>query len=750
MRTLVVGILVLGLLSAASTAIAQAPLHLVDGETTVRKISFRFRGSQTFEGDRLREQISTQAPGFFDRVRGWGSILPGVQRPTFPFDPITLQKDVVRLRRFYRQNGFPRPEIDYPASQLDTTSNQIHLVFTIQEGTPLIIQEIQFLTGDGDALLPTTFEGALDEDWRAFRRQSDVETGERYTEYKRTRIDENLHAWLRNQGFAFAQVQSRVQIDSVGHDATLRFLVDPGPLAYVSEIMIEGNESVSDQIVRRELPFSVGDRFSAAKVSEGQRRLFDLSLFRVALADVPDQPRDSTVTVRYRVRETQLRAYSGQVGYGTHPGVTLEGSWRHRNFFGDARTFVVGVTANTGYPQNPPGFIPSFLSRSATRDPNRRYRTSITVRQPYLMTERLSASLEPFAQERINPALNLAPDRLFGLNERQFGINTSLVYDILPFRSLSLQHTFARIEQFRRTEASVDTMAQTGDDLFDKSVFSLRGTFGKADDFINPSQGYLVRPQVELGGVPFESGVDFVRVSGGLSGYLPLSERVALTARLFGGVLWPLDESHTALTIPSSASDSLLRRNQTYQDRFSEYLFYAGGSSDVRGWQSQLGGGKVLRGSDIARAGYIYRPTGARSKLGVNFEFRLPAPGLGSDWRTAVFLDAAYLDTGTLNLIPSARVSQTVMGGDDRTVGSDPTSVLVGTGAGIRYKTPFGFVRLDVAYKVTPDRLDLRRPGELGQAIETDSASATGDPVEGTPTRFLRRFRLHFGIGRSF
>lgn len=677
-------------------------------------------------------------------------MLPGVQRRSFPFDPLTLQKDVVRLRRFYRQNGFPQPEIDYPASQLDTTSNQIHVVFTIQEGTPLTIQNMQFLTGDGDALLPTMFEGPLEQEWNAFRRGSDVETGERYTEYKRTRIEDDLQTWLRNQGFAFAHVQSRVRIDSGGHHATLRFLADPGPRAYVSEIMIEGNESVSDQIVRRELPFSVGDRFSAAKVSEGQRRLFDLSLFRVALADVPDQLRDSTVTVRYRVRETQLRAYSGQVGYGTHPGVTLEGSWRHRNFFGDARTFVVGVTANTGYPQNPPGFIPSFLSRSATRDPDRRYRASITLRQPYLMTERLSASLEPFAQERINPALNLAPDRLFGLNERQFGINTSLVYDILPFRSLSLQHTFARIEQFRRSETVIDTVGQTGDDLFDKSVFSLRGTFGKADDFINPSQGYLIRPQVELGGVPFESGVDFVRVSGGLSGYLPLSDRVEFTARFFGGIMWPLDESHDALTIPSSASDSLLRRNQTYQDRFSEYLFYAGGSSDVRGWQSQLGGGKVLRGSEIARAGYIYRPTGARSKLGVNFEFRLPAPGLGSDWRTAVFLDAAYLDTGTLNLIPSARVSQTVAGRDGQTVGSDPTRLLVGTGGGIRYQTPFGFVRLDVAYKVTPDKLDLRRPGELGQAIHAESPSATEDPIQDTPTRFLRRFRLHFGIGRSF
>ncbi|MFO8099232.1 MAG: BamA/TamA family outer membrane protein [Salinibacter sp.] len=722
---------------------AQAPLYLVNSETTVDDVSFRFSGTQTFEADRLQQQIATTAPGTLARLRNAVAFVPGLQRRAFPFDPITLQKDVVRLRNFYRRNGFPNPRIDYPATQLDTTDNQIHVIFTIQEGTPVTIREQAFRTADEQAPLASHLPSSLQSDWASFRQSTTAQADARYTEFKRSETEGDVRTWFRNQGYAFAEVTSDVDIDSTANTATLRYLVDPGPLGRVSEIVVDGNESVSANIVRRELPFEVGDRFSSAQVSEGQRRLFDLNLFRVALADVPDQPRDSTVTVRYRVRESNLRAYSGQFGYGTQPGLTMEGSWRHRNFRGNGRNLIVGLTADTGYPQNPPSFLPNFLAQSASRDPDRRFRASVTLRQPYLFAGDLSGTLEPFVQERINSSIGASSDRFLGLNERQFGLNTTLIYDLLPFRSLSLRHSFARIQQFRGG-GTVASPGADSDDLFDKSVFSLSGTLGKTDDFINPTRGYIIRPSIEAGGIPFESGVDFVRTSAEVSGYLPLADQVELAGRVFGGIVWPVDASRDNLTIPPTASAPELRRNRVFQDRFSEYLFYGGGGSDVRGWPSQLGGGKVLQRSSLARADFVYRPVGARSKLGVNLEARLPFPGLGADWRSAVFLDAAYLSPGDLNLVPPPSVT-TPPGPEGTPVATDPTDVMVGSGLGLRYQTPFGFVRFDAAYKLTPDALDLRRPGAVGNAVTIENQS-----LDSVPTRTIRRFRLHFGIGRTF
>ncbi len=741
---LLLAVLLIGL-AGSHRAAAQAPLRYVDDNTTVREISFRFVDHQTFDPSRLRKQIATSAPGTFTRLRNLFAFLPGVQPRRILFDPVTLQKDVVRLRQFYRENGFLAPDIDYPASQLDTSRNRIHVVFTIREGPSLEIREIEFLNAEGTAAAKTALPGPAQKAWRQYRDEK-LQIGGRHTDFKQTQTEDQIESWLRNRGFAFAEARSAA--DTTRSAVHLKFFVDPGPRSVVSEVQIEGNESVGTPVILRELPFSIGDRFSADAVREGQRKLFDLNLFRVALADVPDQPRDSTVTVRYRVREAKLRAFSGQVGYNTRLGATLEGSWRHRNFYGDARTFIVNLTADTGLPENPPDFLPGFLTRSSSQALSRQFRASVTLRQPYLFSKDLSGSVAPFIQERLNPALPSNPIRILDLNERQFGINSTLVYDFLPYRTLSLQHSLARTRQFLasggqdtvRTEAPLSAE----DDLFNKSVFTLNGTFGNADDFVNPTEGYIFRPIVQLGGYFLESGVEFAKLSGELSGYLPLSDYVELAGRVFAGSMWPLEESRDNLTLPASPSDEALQQNRAFQNRFSDYLFYAGGGSDVRGWSPRLAGGKALRTSTVLQEGFVYRPTGARTKIGASLEARFPLPGLGANWRTAAFVDGAYLTAGALDLTPPPGVALTDPDGE--VIRTDPSQVLVGAGGGLRYQTPFGFLRIDLAYKLTPDPLDLRTAREVGKAVTGENP----DPPSEVDTRLIRRFRLHFGIGRSF
>ncbi|MEF8816484.1 MAG: BamA/TamA family outer membrane protein [Salinibacter sp.] len=740
--------LLAGLVAVARPAGAQAPLRYADVNTSVHDISFRFVDQQTFAPDRLREQIGTTGPGTLTRLRNRFAFLPGLQARRLSFDPVVLQKDVVRLRQFYQQNGFPSPEIDYPASQLDSSRNRIHVIFTIREGPSLQIRDAEFLAASSRTPLEATLPGDLQADWARYRR-TEMGISGRYTDFKRTQIEDQVQGWLRNRGFAFAQVQSSASVDTTQYAADLRFLIDKGPPTTVSEIQVEGNESVDRSIILRELPFSLGDRFSADEVTEGQQKLFDLNLFRVALADVPSQPRDSTTTVRYRVRERKLRSYSGEVGYDTRSGVTLDGSWRHRNFYGNGRTFLVNLIAETGYPENVPDFLPSFLARSSSQELSRRFRASLTLRQPYILSKNLSGSLSPFVQERLNPTLAPDPTRPLDLNERKFGLESTLIYDFIPYRTVSLQHSLSRTQQFSGVETTDPERPGTltgEDDLFNKSIFTLNGTFGAADDFLNPTEGYILRPTAKVGGLFLKSGVEFVQLNAELSGYLPVSSSVELASRVFVGSTWPFGESLDNLRRPSNPSAADRRENFIFQNRFSDNLFYAGGGSDVRGWSSRLAGGKVLRESSILREGFAYRPIGARSKVGLNLEARFPFPGLGSSWRTAAFLDGAYVTSGSLDLTPPASAPSILSGPDGAAVSTDPSQVLVGTGAGVRFETSFGFLRIDLAYKLTPDALDLRAAEDVGAAVTAENPL----PLSEVDTRSLQRFRLHFGIGRSF
>ena len=723
------------LIGSTCAASAQDPLALVNSNTQVQSIDFRFVDSQTFTAERLQEQMATQTPTTWDR---WKRRLPLLQADAYRFAPLTFQRDIARLRRFYQNNGFPTPSVDYPATQFNEASNRIRLVITIDEGTPLRIQDAVFLDAEGEGYAVEAFESDQQAAWQAFEQATIVELGSRYTEFKRSQLEDDVARWLRNQGYAFARVTSSVTTDTEARTADLRFFVDPGPQARIGEIQISGNSSVERRVVERSLPFEPGDTFSADALSQGQRNLFDLNLFRVALADVPDQPSDSLVTVRYRVRESNMRTLAGEVGYGTAVGVTAEGRWSHRNFFGNARTFTASVVAETGYPDDA-RFLPAFLSGTGgSTVTERRFRAGVLLREPYVGGPRLSASVEPFGEIRRSPRLPGVKRDGLGINETTIGFESRLTYEIFRFRTITLQHSLQRRRQYVPSElqssatVNPDDPQDDGDAGFNRSVLTLSANLGRTDDYVNPSEGFLVRPTAELAGAIVPSGVQYGKLSIEVSAYQPLTPQIDLAGRFFAGRVFPFGTSYNALTSEPSL------RNSVYRNRFSDVLFYAGGGTDLRGWPLNQAGGKFVNLSNAQGSSSLLAPIGGMSKVALNTELRLPFPGLGSTWRTALFVDAALLDTHRFTLVPAA---------PGESAGRFPTdtgTVRIGAGAGVRYETPFGFLRFDIAVPLNPDPLDVRNPEDISDAIRNGQPPTTADPV------LTRQFRFHVGIGRTF
>jgi outer membrane protein assembly factor BamA len=65
-----------------------------------------------------------------------------------------------------------------------------------------------------------------------------------------------------------------------------------------------------------------------------------------------------------------------------------------------------------------------------------------------------------------------------------------------------------------------------------------------------------------------------------------------------------------------------------------------------------------------------------------------------------------------------------------------------GSGLGVSFATPVGPIQLDVGYKLNPSALDLRNPGAAACAL------AAGEGLDAAPEKPIRRWHLHFSIGR--
>lgn len=698
-------------------AAAQIPYTVFDEHTEVRSLRFEFTGSKTFKEGELTEQMALSGRGSFYGIRRTLAALPIVSPPApHPFTPLDLQRDVARLRRFYGNAGFLETRIWYDVKYRDS-DNTVDVTFFVDEGRPILIRSIT-ITAPGDRDLMTHLPEDYFGEWQRRRDAIGADTGGRYTETTRAWHETDLLAWWRNRGWAFATVTANAPIDSAAASTNLAFTVDPGPRTRIGRITIEGQESVSDEVIRRVLPFREGRWFNAQALAEGRQRVFGLDLFRLALIDVERDPaNDSLANLRIRVTENPPRLITGEIGYVGDGGISTQGQFAHRNFAGGARTLRVTALAETGV-------------LSVGEMDNEEYRLSVAYRAPWFLHRRYSLTVEPFGHYRNN-----ITDRSW-----QAGIETSLVYELGPYRFITLQHRYShrRILDFRLGGGStldLNTLLQLiGEGAIDslgrgieRSTLSLSGTVGRFDP-TQPTRTIQGRPTIEVTTPGGLNTIEYFAADVPIFGYLPISSRITATARARIGRVWPYGK-----TIQSDGSSALIATLQ-----LRDVLLSAGGTGSVRGWgEGQLGPKFVnltltpIEGTDSLELGTRgYAPSGGLARATGSVELQLPFPGLGDAWGTHLFLDAGRVWT------PDSRFRADDPGDSERW--------FFGAGAGIQVRTLVGPIRISLGYKLNPSALDLRDAEPVLDAL------LAGQPISSVPVNTKRRFHLHFSLGQSF
>ncbi len=745
----VLGVILAGVL-VVPVAVAQQDLLGVNHATVIRSVDFTHvdadRYPSLFTSKELEDQIATRAPGWRTRLRhrlGLSDLWD------YRLNPIELQRDVVRLRTTYHDAGYLHAFIDYAGSRLDSVANAVDIQFNIRQGPPVIIQDVGFFAAEG--YLASHLDGDTRTRWIAFRDRTSFKRGDRFTYFEAVRIEDQVLNWLKDEGYAFAELYSVIEVDSLYNTADISFVVDPGLRGVFSSISIEGAHRVNDKVVRRALPFTEGDAFAMRRLIDAQRALFGLGLFHVAQVELPPQPRDSTVDVQITLRQARLRHLAAETGYHQRSGLTAEGIWSHRNFLGSARTLTVAAEIQSGL------LASSGLGTQASR----LLRASVALTQPYIGTPRLSVVVEPFIQFERDPLLYDVIGGL-GLNRREYGINSTLLYGLLEVRATSLRYSFSRATQFSGARESAGNVR----DAYGKSALTLSGTLGWTDDFLRPRRGVVIRPLLEQAG-QFERwlgvkqlGLEYVKAQVDMAGYIPITRAVNVSIRLGTGRLWPTGPR----TIELYDQEGILTPFDAQfvaplENRFDAARFYVGGAEDVRGWSAGLVGPKtnrteylrdeqgqiVILGDAPATQFEQFEPVGGLARVVAGAEVRFRIVG---KWHGAAFVDAGQVSArGPANCVDLlyTDTARSEVASVQCGVSDDGrwrwNNFKVGAGAGLRYDTPIGFLRLDLAAKLNPDALDLQTPRNAFLSLQ--------DHVDVQRSN-LHRYNIHFSIGQAF
>ena len=295
--------------------------------TPVRVGSLKLEGVNALSTSVLRDSLVTRSSGCR------GLLLRPICSVTHlsiffeknELDRAEIPRDELRIRVIYFRNGYRQARVASSVIPADKDpAEYVDVTFTVDEG-PLTTVGLLEVTQTLDVLsarrvrsagLPAE-GGALD-----------------LNRLDSARI--RLRNALWDQGYADGVVRDSIVVDPVTHLAQLRVAIEPGRVATIGEVEVEGNSIVSDRTVTRVLDLPTGQPFRRTDLTAAQRRLLETELFRQSVVRVPPTT-DSVKRLVVSVREAPPRSVKVGAGFNTTDFGQSEARFIRYNWLGGAR-----------------------------------------------------------------------------------------------------------------------------------------------------------------------------------------------------------------------------------------------------------------------------------------------------------------------------------------------------------------------------------------------------------------------------
>jgi outer membrane protein insertion porin family/translocation and assembly module TamA len=477
------------------------------------------------------------------------SVLATVQSSRIPwgakhfFTRQQFEADLKRIVAFYKDRGYPDAKVTSFDVKLNDKQDAVDLTIDIDEGQPVLVEQLEY---DGFGALPPANLAAL-KSRLPLKQKAPLDRALAQAS-REAALDE-----LRERGYPYATVALTERAGSSDRARVLTLSATPGTQAHYGEIHIEGNTSVSDNVVRRELTFRPGGLFRLSALQESQRRLYNLETFNFANIEpeVKEGEQPALVPIHTVVTEGKHRKVNFGVGYGSEEKARASIDWRHVNFFGGARTLQLEGKY-------------SALSRGG----------QVNFRQPYVFGPRFNLLVSGQSWHRNEPAYTLNTNGGRATLERTFAkrgpysqgggaTSMSLTYTN-EFQSYQVSDLALHTPSFLKTliALGLDPLNGTGRGLLSSLDLDLHRS--TADSTVDARRGYTVDGHLEQAGRAFRGDYDFVETI--LEGryYAALGQRAVLAVKLRGGSIGA--PSGDNLKVP------FFRR------------YFLGGATSLRGW----------------------------------------------------------------------------------------------------------------------------------------------------------------------
>ncbi len=306
-------------------------------KSKVRQINIL--GNEVFSDSKLREQMATKQ-----------ARLTTLLSSNTSYDQDRLAYDQQKLRQFYLTEGYADFRVTSAVAELTPDKKDFIITYVVEEGKRYKFGDI---TVDSDI---------RDFDNKRLAANLGVKKGDWYNAKKVETSIDSLSEAAGLFGYAFTEVNPDYARDKDTLTMGLNFHIAEAKRTYVERIDINGNTQTQDKIIRREIRLSEGDAFNSFQVKRSQDRINSLGFFqdkfeiKQTQGSAPDR-----VVLTADVEEKSTGELSLSAGYSSLEQFIIQASIKQRNFRGKGQELRASVNYSTYSKSVELGFTEPYL-----------------------------------------------------------------------------------------------------------------------------------------------------------------------------------------------------------------------------------------------------------------------------------------------------------------------------------------------------------------------------------------------------
>lgn len=652
-----------------------------------RLVHVAITGNKYFDQDSIRERMFLQPASF--RMRH-GRYSEAFRR-----------KDEENIAALYRANGFRDVRVTSIVDRnFKNNPGDIAVTVKIEEGEQWFVESLAMRgvnQGNGDDL----------------RSQLASIAGQPFAEVNIASDRDTVLTYYYEHGFPKANLVATWQVDGQPRHVNVIYTITEGDQQFVREMLTSGLSTTRQSVVDKELKLKPGDPLSPIEETQIQKKFYDLGIFaRVDTAiENPDGETDHKYVLynfeeanRYNLSlgvgaqigrfgtpsTTSLAAPAGTTGFSPEFSATLS----RLNFLGLGHTISLR------------GSYSSIEKRVSLSYLQPRFRNAEGRNVTYTILYDDTLDVRTFASKREEGSVQLTQKfsksltGLFRFSYRRVSVSSVVIPVLLVpqfLQPVRLGILSANVVQDRR-----DNPADPHHGIYNTADFGVTGKF-------------------------FGSQRSFARVLLRNATYYKLTRNIVLARQTQFGVIRPF-------AAPAGVSE---RESVPLPERF-----FGGGADSLRAFPyNEAGprdtGAPLIPGGPASQATGF--PLGGNALFVNNVELRFPL--IGENIQGVLFHDMGNVYSSLSNL--SLRFHQKDLQDFDYAVHA--------VGFGIRYKTPIGPIRGDLAYSINPPSFVgfNGTPVQLLQCnpnLPPSALPAFCQPVQ----QSISHFQFFFSIGQTF